>query len=68
MIDAADAVTFLDCGHCGRGDRYLDLVGLSEDIDEHFGAEWVVPFQLACGEPDWDSGKARFFSDLYELF
>src|SRR5665213_2400960 len=41
LIDAEGALGFIDCGHAGRGDRYLDLEAVTSDIDEHFGVQWV---------------------------
>jgi aminoglycoside 3'-phosphotransferase II len=68
LIDHEGNVGFIDCGHSGRGDRYLDLEALIGDIDEHFGASWIETFALAYGEVELDAAKLRFFSDLYELF
>jgi aminoglycoside 3'-phosphotransferase-2 len=68
LIDAKGELGFIDCGHSGLGDRYIDLVGLVEDIEEYFGAEWIKPFLAAYGAVSWDADKARFFSDLYELY
>jgi aminoglycoside 3'-phosphotransferase-2 len=68
LIDAAANVGFLDCGHCGCGDRAIDIACIIADIEESFGAEWVGPFLRSYGAADWDAAKALFFSDLYELF
>ena len=67
LIDHEGHVGFIDCGHAGRGDRYLDLEAVTSDIAEHFGRRWIGPFAQAYGialEP----ARLRFFSDLYELF
>jgi aminoglycoside 3'-phosphotransferase-2 len=68
LIDAAGNVGFLDCGHCGRGDRAIDLTCMAADIEEHFGTEWAKPFLRYFGVVERNSTKALFFSDLYELF
>ena len=68
LIDAKGELGFIDCGHSGLGDRYIDLVGTAEDIEEYFGAEWMKPFLASYGAVTWDAAKARFFSDLYELY
>ena len=68
LIDPHAGVGFVDCGRCGVGDRYLDLVNLTEDIDAHFGRQWTQRFLRAYGVTRLDPAKARFFSDLYELF
>jgi aminoglycoside 3'-phosphotransferase II len=68
LIDDEGNLGFIDCGHAGRGDRYLDLEAVTSDIDEYFGASWVEKFALDYGEGELDPAKLRFFSDLYELF
>jgi aminoglycoside 3'-phosphotransferase II len=68
LIDAGANVGFLDCGHCGCGDRAIDLACIIADIEESFGAERVGPFLQSYGAVEWDPVKALFFSDLYELF
>ncbi len=68
LIDDTGNVGFIDCGHCGRGDRYLDLEALISEIDEHFGASWIKTFARDYGEVELDAAKLQFFSDLYELF
>jgi aminoglycoside phosphotransferase len=68
MLDDEGNVGFIDCGRCGRGDRYLDLEAVIGDIDEYFGAPWIEKFALDYGEVELDAAKLRFFSDLYELF
>lgn len=61
-------VGLVDCGHAGRGDRYLDLAVAADEIDECLGAAAVTRFMQSCGAMPWDRGKAAFFADLYELF
>jgi len=68
IIDTDGTVGFVDCGHCGRADRYLDLAVAAQDIGERFGATEAKAFARAYGETDWDTAKAGFFADLYELF
>jgi aminoglycoside 3'-phosphotransferase-2 len=68
IVDGAGAIAFVDCGNAGRGDRYLDLGVLAADIEDHFGKEAAAHFAQAYGRPAWDDAKARYFSDLYELF
>jgi aminoglycoside 3'-phosphotransferase-2 len=62
------AVGFVDCGQAGRADRYLDLAVTAGYIKEEFGKATVTRFARAYGEPSWQSAKAAFFADLYELF
>jgi aminoglycoside phosphotransferase len=68
LIDDKGNIGFIDCGHSGRGDRYVDLEAVTSDIDEYFGASWNEKFALDYGKAELDSAKLRFFSDLYELF
>jgi aminoglycoside 3'-phosphotransferase-2 len=67
-IDAVGGLGFLDCGHSGRGDRYVDLECVATGIAEQVGSEWVEPFFRCYGIATWDRERALFFSDLYELF
>ena len=67
LLDAGGNLGFIDCGHAGRGDRYLDLEAVTSDIAEHFGSQWIEPFARAYGIA-LDAAKLRFFDDLYELF
>jgi aminoglycoside phosphotransferase len=69
MIVAPDgAVGFIDCGHAGRADRYLDLAVTAAEIAEYFGRRSVSLFADAYGARRWHARKAAFYSDLYELF
>jgi aminoglycoside phosphotransferase len=69
MIVASDgAVGFIDCGHAGRADRYLDLAVIAAEIAEYFGRRSVSLFADAYGVRRWNARKAAFYSDLYELF
>ncbi len=68
LIDDDGKVGFLDCGHVGRGDRYLDLATIVMDIEEHFGSDEAELFSASYGQPELDQKKLEYFSDLYELF
>jgi aminoglycoside 3'-phosphotransferase II len=68
IVDADGRVGFVDCGNAGRGDRYLDLAVLAGEIEATFGAAATARFIRAYGLVTWDAAKARYFSDLYELF
>jgi len=61
-------VGFVDCGHCGKADRYVDLSILVDGIEERFGPQARDTFTNAYGDLRWDDGKADFYRDLYELF
>src|SRR5262249_26374884 len=68
VVGPERTVGFLDCGFVGRADRYLDLAILAADIADHFGRGSIKTFADAYGLSDWDSDKARYYADLYELF
>ena len=69
MIVAPDGeIGFIDCGHAGRADRYLDLAVIADGIDEYFGRRSVKIFAIAYGAGGWNARKAAFYADLYELF
>lgn len=68
IVDSDGTVGFVDCGNAGRADRYTDLAVIYADISDHYGAEAARRFSRIYGHAGWDEAKARFFSDLYELF
>jgi aminoglycoside phosphotransferase len=68
IIGPDGAVGFIDCGHAGRADRYLDLGILGADVAENFGPRSIAAFARAYGVPRWDERKAAYYADLYELF
>ncbi|MDO9411803.1 MAG: aminoglycoside 3'-phosphotransferase [Pseudolabrys sp.] len=68
IIDGNGIPGFIDCGNAGRGGRYTDLVLLHADIVEHRGVDAGAQFLAAYGAQDFDTAKARFYLDLYELF
>jgi aminoglycoside 3'-phosphotransferase II len=61
-------IGFIDCGNCGRSDRYTDLAPLVGELADQFGTEARNIFLHAYGELEWDDRKAEFYRDLYELF
>jgi aminoglycoside 3'-phosphotransferase II len=68
LIAEDGTIGFIDCGHVGRGDRYIDLALVAGGIADHLGRGWIAPFVQRYGLARWDAKKARLFSDLYELF
>jgi aminoglycoside 3'-phosphotransferase II len=69
MIVAPDGtIGFVDCGHVGRADRYLDLAVIADEIADYFGPRSLKIFADAYGARRWDRRKAAFYADLYELF
>jgi aminoglycoside phosphotransferase len=68
LIGADGELGFIDCGHAGRSDRYLDLAVVEADLRDGFGRRAAEDFMAAYGIRDWDDRRAVFFRDLYELF
>jgi aminoglycoside phosphotransferase len=68
IVGPDGAVAFIDCGHAGRSDRYLDLAIVGTEIVERFGREGLAIFMAAYGKRDWNDSKATYFCDLYEFF
>ena len=62
------SVGFIDCGHAGRADRYLDIALVVEGLAERFGSASADGFMAAYGAPEFDRRRASYFLDLYELF
>ncbi|MDO8876923.1 MAG: APH(3') family aminoglycoside O-phosphotransferase [Pseudolabrys sp.] len=68
IVDDDGALGFIDCGNAGRGDRYTDLALLHADLVGHRGKAAGAQFLEAYGAGDFDTARARYFLDLYELF
>jgi aminoglycoside 3'-phosphotransferase-2 len=68
IVDGDGTVGFVDCSNAGRADPYTDLAVLYADISDHYGPEAAQRFGRIYSPAGWDGAKARFFSDLYELF
>ena len=68
IVSDNGAAGFIDCGHAGRGDRYTDLALLQADIAAHRGREAGEQFLTLYGARDFDTAKAGYCLDLYELF
>ncbi len=68
LIGADGELGFIDCGHAGRSDRYVDLAVAEAELRACFGHDATQGFIAAYGIHQWDERKAVFFRDLYELF
>jgi aminoglycoside phosphotransferase len=68
LVGADGEPGFIDCGHAGRSDRYVDLAVIETALREAFGQKAAEDFRAAYGIRDWDDCKAAYFRDLYELF
>ncbi|MBV8826993.1 MAG: aminoglycoside 3'-phosphotransferase [Hyphomicrobiales bacterium] len=61
-------IGFLDCSHCGRADRYVDLTLVVGELEDRLGPQARETFAAAYGGLPWDERKAEYYRDLYELF
>ena len=61
-------VGLVDCSHVGMADRYVDLALVVAGLEERFGTDALAAFSDGYGALSWESGKAEFYLDLYELF
>jgi aminoglycoside 3'-phosphotransferase-2 len=68
LIGSDGELGFIDCGHSGRSDRYVDLAVIEAELVTEFGRDAAECFNDAYGMREWDDQKAAFFRDLYELF
>jgi aminoglycoside phosphotransferase len=68
LIGSDGELGFIDCGHSGRSDRYVDLAVIEAELRGEFGRDAAECFNDAYGIREWDDQKAAFFRDLYELF
>ncbi len=68
ILSADGEVGFLDCGHAGKADRYVDLALVIAGLAERFGNHARRSFAQGYGARAWNAGKAGFYLDLYELF
>jgi aminoglycoside 3'-phosphotransferase-2 len=68
LIVAQERIGFLDCGHSGTADRYVDLALITSEIEHHYGKRWVSVFFKRYGQTQLDCNKVRSFLDLYEFF
>jgi len=61
-------IGFVYCSHVGRADRYVDLALVVSGLEERFGRDVLASFGEGYAGLSWDSQKAEFYLDLYELF
>jgi aminoglycoside phosphotransferase len=61
-------IGFVDCGNCGKSNRYVDLAPLFGELADQFGPQGRDMFLETYGRLHWDMQKVEFYSDLYELF
>lgn len=59
---------FVDCGRCGRADRYQDLALAARSINDNFGGRLAVEFFEAYGINDADAEKIAYYQLVDEFF
>jgi len=68
LINGLQEISFVDCGHSGKADRYVDLALVASEIEERYGKHWMPAFAGSYGLSTWNTQRAEFFLDLYEFF
>jgi aminoglycoside 3'-phosphotransferase-2 len=68
ILEPDGQIGFVDCSHCGRADRYVDLALVVGELEDRFGTQAGRAFTEAYGGRRWDARKAEYYRDLYELF
>lgn len=68
LVGPDETLAFVDCGHLGRADRYLDLAVLCAEAVAHFGENARRVLTRAYGLRRWNAAKAAYYADLYEFF
>ncbi|MGH8496544.1 MAG: APH(3') family aminoglycoside O-phosphotransferase [Gammaproteobacteria bacterium] len=59
---------FIDCGRCGRADRYQDLALAHRSIESNFGSSLAEDFLRAYGLKHVDTRKLSYYRLLDEFF
>lgn len=59
---------FVDCGRCGRSDRYQDLALAYRSIGSNYGGNLAENFLIAYGLKDIDAEKLSYYRLLDEFF
>lgn len=68
IFDGGTFSGFVDCGRCGRADRYQDLALAARSIDSNFGAKLVAAFFGAYGIDSVDAEKVSYYQLVDEFF
>lgn len=59
---------FVDCGRCGRADRYQDLALAFRSIEHNFGSDLAAKFLDAYGVDRVDAEKISYYQLVDEFF
>jgi aminoglycoside 3'-phosphotransferase-2 len=59
---------FVDCGRCGRADRYQDLALAARSINSNFGGNFAAEFFGAYGIDSVDAEKVSYYQLVDEFF
>jgi aminoglycoside 3'-phosphotransferase-2 len=68
IFDNGSFSGFVDCGRCGRADRYQDLALAHRSIESNFGIRLAESFLRAYGLEPVDTMKLSYYRLLDEFF
>jgi len=68
IFDNGSFSGFVDCGRCGRADRYQDLALAARSIKRHFGGHFAAEFFDAYGIASVDADKVSYYQLVDEFF
>lgn len=68
IFDGGSFSGFVDCGRCGRADRYQDLALAARSINRSFGGHFVAEFFDAYGVGSVDAEKISYYQLADEFF
>lgn len=68
IFDDASFSGFVDCGRCGRADRYRDLALAARSINRNFGEHFAAVFFDAYGIDRVDAEKVSYYQLMDEFF
>lgn len=68
VVDGGSFSGFVDCGRCGRADRYQDLALAVRSITHNFGASFATAFFDAYGIERVDTAKVAYYRLVDEFF
>jgi aminoglycoside 3'-phosphotransferase-2 len=68
IFDGGSFSGFVDCGRCGRADRYQDLALAARSISSNFGGQFATEFFDAYGIHSVDAERMSYYQLVDEFF
>lgn len=68
IFDDGSFSSFVDCGRCGRADRYQDLALAARSINNNFGGHFATEFFDAYGIDSVDAERISYYQLVDEFF